>query len=560
MKTLTAAMPASKGFAMGKAFVVKRQELNADLYKVAPGQINQEVDKFDRAVKEAARQLEALALSSDIFKAHLELVGDISLYEGVISKIRSENMNAQLALEKTVNELCSIFNNMEDTYIRERGDDIFDIRTRLMRLLKGTDDTGLDCIPEKAILVAENLVLSDTSYLNMDNVLGFVTELGGVTSHVSIIARSLELPALVGVKDLIKNVKNGDYLIMDASKGILFINPDDTIIDQYEALKEAFEIKKKKLAKLSYLPAVTLDGKTIKLYANVGNLEDVKKAVSYNLDGIGLFRSEFLYMNNTHFPTEEEQFRVYKEAAVLCGKELTIRTLDIGGDKSLPYYRFDREENPFLGWRAIRISLELTEVFKTQLRAILRASAFGKVKIMYPMIISIEELFKANELLTECKKELTAENIPYNPEIPVGIMIETPAAVLCADQFARHVDFFSIGTNDLTQYILAIDRGNYKISTMFDSFHPAVVQSIKRVIDAAHANGISAAMCGEFAGDEKATLLLIGLGLNEFSMSASEAANIKNIIRNTSYEEARICAVRAAAACTAKEVRECFRL
>ena len=556
MKTLTAAMPASKGFAMGKAFVVERQELNADLYKVAPEQINQEIDKFDKAVKEATRQIEALASNSDIFRAHLELVGDIALYEGVISRIRTQNQNAQLALEKTVAELCTIFSNMDDEYIKERSDDIIDIRTRLMRILKGTSNTSFDYINEKVIIVADHLILSDTSYLNMDYVLGFVTELGGVTSHVSIIARSLELPALVGVKDLIKSIKNGDYLILDASKGILFINPDEATIQQYEALRDTYEINKRKLAQLSHLPAVTLDGKAVKLYANVGNLEDVKKAVAYQLDGIGLFRTEFLYMNNTHFPTEEEQFEVYKESAILCKKELIIRTLDIGGDKSLPYYDFGREENPFLGWRAIRISLALKEVFKTQLRAILRASVYGKVKIMYPMIISLEELIKANEILSECKDELTAEGIPFQKDLPVGIMIETPAAVLCADRFAKQVDFFSIGTNDLTQYILAIDRGNNKISSMFDSFHPAVVQSIKHVIEAAHANGIPVGMCGEFAGDEKATLLLLGLGLDEFSMSASEAAYIKNIIRNTSYEKAKKCAERASSVYTLQEVKD----
>ncbi len=558
MTTLTAAMPASKGFAMGKAYVIEKQDLRADIYNVAPEHINLEIEKFDKAVKEATKQIESFAANSDLFRAHLELVGDMSLYEGVINRIRSENQNAQLALEKTVAEISTIFNNIEDQYIKERNDDIIDIRTRLMRILKGTSNTSFDNISEEVIIVAENLVLSDTSYLNLDYVLGFVTEFGGVTSHVSIIARSLELPALVGIKDLMKIIKKGDYLILDASKGKLFINPDEATIAQYKVLKQSYEEINKKVAALSHLPATTQDGKTVKISANVGNLDDIKKAIRYNIDGIGLFRSEYLYMNNTHFPTEEEQFEVYKEAALLCGKDLTIRTMDIGGDKLLPYYPFAHEDNPFLGWRAIRISLELKDIFKTQLRAILRASAFGNIKIMYPMIISMEELITANELLKECMEELRAEKLPYNPNILVGIMIETPAAVLCADNFAKHVDFFSIGTNDLTQYILAIDRGNYKISSMFDSFHPAVILSIKKVIEAGHANKIPVGMCGEFAGDETATILLLGLGLDEFSMSASDAANIKNIIRNSYYERAKECAAKASSLYTIKEVKECL--
>lgn len=549
---------ASKGITMGKAYVIEKPDLKADLHHISPEQVHLEINKYEKAVSEATKQIELLASSSDIFKAHLELVSDLALYDGVINKIRSEYQNAQLALDKTVSELCSIFNNMEDDYIRERSEDIIDIRTRLMRILKGINHTGYDNLKENAIIVAEHLVLSDTSYLNLNYVLGFVTEQGGVTSHVSIIARNLELPALIGVKNLMKQVHNDDYLILDAVNGRLIINPDEDTLKEYNRLKKRYDIKHKKLEQINELPATTTDGKTVKIYANVGSLEDVRKALKYKIDGIGLFRSEFLYMNNTHFPTEEEQFTVYKEATELCGKELIIRTLDIGGDKSLPYFSFEREDNPFLGWRAIRISLDMESMFKTQLRAILRASVFGNVKVMYPMIISLEELEKANALLGVCKKELSIEDISYNPDIKVGMMVETPAAVLCAESFAKHVDFFSIGTNDLTQYVLAVDRGNNKIASLFDSFHPAIVQSIKRVIDAAHANGITVGMCGEFAGDEKATALLLGLGLDEFSISAVEAASIKSIIRSLSYEKARKCAEKAATAFTIKEVRDCL--
>jgi phosphoenolpyruvate-protein phosphotransferase len=558
MKLLANLKTASKGIAIGKAFIAQRQELNADTYTITPEQVNQEIDKFEKAVKEAARQLELLAANSDILKSHLELVKDITLYEGVVNKIRINHQNVQQALDNTVTEFSSIFSSMEDEYLKERSDDIIDIRTRLMRLLKGTRNTSFDSMKEDVIIIAENLVLSDTSYLNLSHILGFATEFGGITSHVSIIARSLELPALVGVKDLLKNIHNGDYLILDASSGKLIINPDENTIHEYRVLQETYEINRLKLTKLGCLPATTLDGRTIKICANVGSLEDIKKAAAFHIDSIGLFRTEFLYMNNTHFPTEEEQFTIYKEAALLCKNDLIIRTLDIGGDKSLPYFTFPPEENPFLGWRAIRISLEMTDIFKTQLRAILRASAFGKVKIMYPMIISLEELQKANEILEECKAELLRENIAFDKAIPAGIMIETPAAVMCAGHLAKYADFFSIGTNDLTQYTLAIDRTNQRISPLFDPFHPAVLQSIKRIIDAAHENGIMVGMCGEFAGEEKAAALLLGFGLDEFSMSPGEGSNIKNILRSLSYEKSKELAEHILTLATVDEVKGCL--
>jgi phosphotransferase system enzyme I (PtsI) len=343
---------------------------------------------------------------------------------------------------------------------------------------------------------------------------------------------------------------------MDAADGKIMIHPDEETIHKYQELKKEQQKKQEELAKINDLPAITTDGVTVSLCANVGRVKDIKKALEYRMDGVGLFRSEFLYMDNTHFPTEEEQFEVYKEAAELMQKELTIRTLDIGGDKALSYYEFEKEENPFLGWRAIRISLELKDMFMTQLRAILRASAFGIIRIMFPMIISMEELRLAKKILEECKEELNNQKISYDPNIEVGMMIETPASILLVEDFAKEVDFFSIGTNDLTQYLLAVDRGNKKISNMYNSFHPSVIRSIKRVIMAGHENGIKVGMCGEFASDEKAVKLLLGLGLDEFSMSASELLNVKYIIRNTSFDEAQIMATRACEQQTIQEVYE----
>lgn len=559
MKTIIVDKTASKGLAMGKAFVVNKEKLVPDTYSIDNDNTATEIDKFEKAVKVAVSQLKLLAKDNKIFAGHLEITRDPLLYNIITGKIESQYINVQLALEDTIIELATIFEGMDDEYMKERSADVKDIGYRLMGILKGVTTGGFENINEEVILVAEDLSPSDTSSINLDYVLGFATELGGVTSHVSIIARNLELPALVGVKELMSTIKHDDYLILDSYTGKIIINPDEATINEYTELAKKYTARREELQALSGLPATTLDNRTVKVYANVGNIEDVKRAVEKGIKGIGLFRTEFLYMENTHFPTEEEQFEVYKEAATLCPEEVIIRTLDIGGDKSLPYYEFDKEDNPFLGWRAIRISLDLEDVFKAQLRAILRASAFGKVKIMYPMIISMEELSKANSVLETCKKELTAEGIAFDNDINVGIMIETPASVLCVENFAKHVDFFSIGTNDLTQYVLAVDRGNKKIAKLYDSFHPAVIQSIKRIIDAGHGEGVEVGMCGEFAGDEDAALLLLGLGLDEFSMSPSAAATVKKIIRSTSYEKAKEYAEKATSVYTINEVMDILK-
>lgn len=537
MKAIKVEKTASKGIAIGKAFLVRKPELKISTGLIQEEAIPGELKRYDSAVGLAAADLEALASTSAIFSAHLEMVKDIALYESVTTKIKSR-YNAEAALMEASTEFIQIFESMDDDYMRERAADVKDVSYRLLCALQGVTVNPFEGIAEPVILVAEDLTPSDTANLNLKYVLGFITRDGGVTSHVSIMAKSLGLPALVGVRDILKEVKEGDTVILDAGQGDIIINPQEEVIEKYRNLKSAFERRQSELAGMTGLPAVTWDGKEVLLCANAGNIKDIRNALQYNVDGIGLFRSEFLYMENSHFPTEEEQFLVYREAAGLCSKELTIRTLDIGGDKELPYYVFEKEENPFLGWRAIRISLELKEMFKTQLRAILRASAYGHVRIMFPMIISLEELRMAKAAAEECKQELKEENIPFDETIQLGMMIETPASVMLAGKFAEEADFFSIGTNDLTQYMLAVDRGNKKIAGMYNSFHPSVLHSIKQVIEAGHDKHIKVGMCGEFASDERAVKLLLGLGLDEFSMSSVEIPNVKNIIRNTSYDEA----------------------
>lgn len=523
---------ASKGYAIGPAFVVKPQKIEVDKTQITAGQEAAETKRFEAAVAKAKADLSVLAAKDDIFAGHLALTGDVALYDGVIGRIKAKQRNAEMALIETQDEYVAVFESMDDEYMRERAADMKDVAKRLLYALKGIEDNSFAAMKEKGIVVAEDLTPSDTAKMNMELVLGFITEEGGVTSHVSIIAKNMAIPCLVGVGEIMREVADGEQLIMDASAGEIFIKPDEALILAYQKKQTDFMAMQKEMKDLSRLPSVTMDGHAFELAANVGNLEDIKQAIKHQIDGIGLFRSEFLYMESRQFPTEEAQYDVYRQAAELLeGRELTIRTLDIGGDKGLDYFEFPREENPFLGYRAIRMCLDQSETFKVQLRAILRASVHGKIRIMYPMIISISELRAANEILNECKAELKNESIEYDENIQVGMMIETPAAVWQAEDFAKHVDFFSIGTNDLTQYILAVDRGNKKVAQLYDSFHPAVLRAIHHTIQAGHQAKIKVGMCGEFASDERAVRLLLGMGLDEFSMSATEIARVKYELR-----------------------------
>ncbi len=554
MKAIKVEKTVSRGIVIGKAYLVEKPILKDTFGILEEVDIPKEIIRYENAVKHAQTDLVELAKTNNVFEAHLEMVKDITLYEGVVTKIKEEKLSAEGALDVTAAEFIQIFECMDDEYMRERAADIKDIRHRLMCELQGVKVNIFDGIKEQVILIAEDLTPSDTASLDLSKILGFITQDGGVTSHVSIMAKGLGIPALVGVTDILNQVKHDDMIIMDAGAGNIILNPEKETIVRYEKLQEELRIKQEELAKIDDLPTVTQDGKSVHLCVNVGSVQDIKKALEYNMDGVGLFRSEFLYMDNNHFPTEEEQYQVYKESVQLCGKELTVRTLDIGGDKELSYYEFEKEENPFLGWRAIRISLELVDMFKTQLRAILRASAFGTIRIMFPMIISMEELLDAKAILKECMEELNNQNLAFDEKIHVGMMIETPASVLLVEDFAKEVDFFSIGTNDLTQYLLAVDRGNKKISKLYNSFHPSVIRSIQRIINAAHNNHIKVGMCGEFASDEKAAQLLLGLGLDEFSMSASELLNTKYILRNSSYENAKVLAQKACEMLTIQDV------
>lgn len=518
---------ASRGIAISKIYKYETLDLKPVQNKI-PGQDKEEhINRFLNARECVRKELEQLAVTNEIFSAHLEMVMDFTLEDSVKSKINNNCDNAENAVNEAISEVASVFEMMDDEYMKERASDIYDVGKRLMAQLKGVSLPDIGNIKEEVIILAKDLFPSDTVKINTDYVKGIITEEGGVTSHVSIIAKNMGIPALVGVKGIFNKLNTGDIVCMDAGKGIIVISPEEDVLNEYKQKQQEFEDEKLRLEKLRDYQVVTKEGKKISLCVNVGNAEDIEKALPVKIDGTGLFRSELLYMENTHFPTEEEQFEVYKRAAMLCPAELTIRTLDIGGDKELPYFEFEKEDNPFLGWRAIRISLDMRDMFKEQLRAILRASAFGNVRIMFPMIISIEELKEAKAVVEECKQELREKGISFCEDIETGMMMERPASVILAEEFAKEADFFSIGTNDLTQYLLAVDRGNKKIADKYSYFHPAVLNAIKHIIEAGHKENIKTGMCGEMAGDIKATKILLEYGLDEFSMSAGSIDYIR---------------------------------
>ena len=553
MTEIKAEQRASKGIAMGKAFLVTVPDLTAERRNISEGEKTKEMHLFLEAVEKTKKVLRPLARENGIFAAHLDMAEDAMLIDGVEEKINT-GLCAQWALEEQMEETCGLLESLEDAYLRERSADVRDVCRRMMAFLKGIEDNPFHQIKEQVILFAEELNPSDTAKMDFRYIRGLVTAKGGSTSHVAILARSLEIPALLGMEGVLEKIHSGQEVILDGNEGKLILEPDAETRRAYEEKQETERQLKRKLKEMNRLPAVTTDGRRIHLHANVGSLKDIEQAKQHGAEGVGLFRSEFLYMESSRFPTEQEQFEIYKKAAEILKKPITIRTLDIGGDKALPCYQFEKEENPFLGWRAIRFCLDMRDVFKTQLKALLRAAVYGDIRIMYPMIVSVEEFRKASQMLEECKQELRERGVLFRESISTGIMVETPAAVMLAEELAKEVDFFSIGTNDLTQYILAADRGNQKLTKLYDPFHPAVLRAVKKVIEAAHKEGKEVGMCGEFAGDERAVPLLVGMGLDECSMVSNEIASVRYQVRGISEEQAKHLAQRVLAAGTVKEV------
>ena len=555
---------ASPGIAFGKALLLKEDEIVIDRKKISADKVDQEVERFLSGRAKASAQLEVIKTKAGetfgeekeaIFEGHIMLLEDEELEQEIIALIKDKHMTADAAANEVIEGQATALEERDDEYLKERAADVRDIGKRLLRNILGLSIIDLSAIQDEVILVAADLTPSETAQLNLKKVLGFITDAGGRTSHTSIMARSLELPAIVGTGSITAQVKNGDYLILDAVNNQVLVNPSNEQIEALRNLQAQVAEEKAELAKLKDLPAITLDGHQVEVCANIGTVRDVEGAERNGAEGVGLYRTEFLFMDRDALPTEEEQFAAYKAVAEACGSQAVIvRTMDIGGDKELPYMNFPKEENPFLGWRAVRIAMDRKEILRDQVRAILRASAFGKLRIMFPMIISVEEVRALRKEIEIYKQELRDEGKAFDESIEIGVMVETPAAATIARHLAKEVDFFSIGTNDLTQYTLAVDRGNDMISHLYQPMSPSVLNLIKQVIDASHAEGKWTGMCGELAGDERATLLLLGMGLDEFSMSAISIPRIKKIIRNTNFEDAKVLAEQALAQPTTDEL------
>ena len=535
----------STGVGFGNVIILKKIERKIEKKTIQDEQKEQELERVHEALQEVINDTEnqmknITGTEADIMQAYLMIMQDPSLIAETENAIKNSNYNAEYAVEVGFNSVAQIFENMDDKYMASRSRDILDIKNRVLGKLLKEETIDLTKLNPNTIIVAEELTTSETAKLDFNNISGIVTELGGENSHTSIMARTHAIPAITKVKDATKVLKNGDNIAINGTSGEIYINPTEEEKQRLLELEKQLEEEKAELEKYKNQESITKDGTKVKLYANIGLPSDAKVALNNTAEGVGLLRSEFLYMDSDTMPSEESQFTAYKEVAqIMEGKEAIIRTLDIGGDKDLKYLELEKEANPFLGYRAIRLCLDRPDIFKTQLIAILRASAFGKLAIMFPMISSIDELREAKEVLEECKKELDDENIEYDKNIQVGIMIEIPSAALIADKLAKECDFFSIGTNDLIQYTVAVERGNEKISKLYTKYHPAVIQLIKKAIDGAHSANIICGMCGEAAGDPTFIPLLIGLGLDEFSMNSNSILRARKTINNLNAEECK---------------------
>ena len=562
MKPTLQGIAASDGIAIAKVYTLTEPDLTVT--KVTVEDSEKEVSRLDDALAASIKDVELIketALKNlgeeeaQVFDAHLMVLSDPELIGQVKDSITSNKVNAESALKEVTDMFISIFAGMEDNpYMQERAADIRDVSKRILAHLLGVKIPSPATIKDEVIIVAADLTPSDTAQLNRQYVKAFVTDIGGRTSHSAIMARSLEIPAIVGTKEVTSIAKDGDIIIVDGLTGDVFLNPSEEVIAEYRAKAEAFAAQQAEWEKLKDSKTYTKDGHQVELAANIGTPKDLEGVVNNGAEGVGLYRTEFLYMDSHEMPTEEDQFEAYKAVLEgMNGKPVVVRTMDIGGDKELPYLPLPHEMNPFLGYRAIRISLNEPEMFRTQLRALLRASVYGKLRIMFPMIATLNDFRGAKALLEEEKAKLIAEGVAVSDDIQVGIMIEIPAAAVLAHQFAKEVDFFSIGTNDLIQYTMAADRMNERVSYLYQPYNPSILTLIKHVIDSAHKEGKWAGMCGEMAGDQTAVPLLVGLGLDEFSMSASSVLKTRSLIAKLTLSDMQALADKAINECATVE-------
>lgn len=552
---------ASAGVATAKAY--KLEQPVVVINKTTDVDAAKEIEKLDAAFEKTIKDIEgvkeraAKRLSEEelaVFDAHLMMANDPELIGQMRTMINTDGVNAEYAAAQVADMMVAMFESMDNDYFRERAADVKDVTFRLKCNLLGLEIPDLTAINEPSIIVAHDLTPSDTAQLN-EYVKGFVTAIGGKTSHSAIMANSLEIPAVVGTTGILEAVNTGDVIGMDAISGEVFVNPDAETVEKLAVKEKEYKEEKQALKVLINAKSVTVDGHEVELAGNIGNAKDAEQVIANGGEGVGLFRTEFLYMDNDHFPTEEEQFAVYKQVLeTMKGKKVVVRTLDIGGDKKLSYFEFPEEMNPFLGYRAIRLCLDRKDIFKTQLRALCRASVYGKLCIMFPMIATVNEFRDAKAVFEECKAELLAEGTPVSDDIQIGMMVEIPAAAVLADEFSKYADFFSIGTNDLIQYSMAADRMSQKVSYLYQPYNPAILRLVNMTIQGAHKNGKWVGMCGAMAGEPNAVPILLGLGLDEFSMSATQILKARKVVNGLSFEKMQEMAQKCLSLDTAQEV------
>lgn len=557
----------SEGIGIGKVVLIEEHDLTVEKKSVTDTdaelkRLQDAIEKFVSITNEMADKMAKTVgeQDADILRGHIIMLQDPMIEEQISALMISEKISSEMALEQVLDQTAEMFAAVPDELIQQRATDLMDIKSRMLKILMGIEEVDISQVPANTVLVARDLTPSMTAGINPANIAGILTEVGGRTSHSAILARAMEIPAVLSVEGICGIVKNGDTVVLDGSKGEAIVNPDEVTVKEFEKKFADYAAEKELLKAYKGKPSETKDGVKVELVSNIGKPEDADKVVECDGEGIGLFRTEFLFMDRDSVPTEEEQFEAYKKVAeTMKGKPVIIRTLDIGGDKAIPYLGLETEENPFLGFRAIRFCLKRRDIYEVQLRALLRASAFGDIKIMVPLVTGVDELRAVKVILEDIKRQLDKDGIAYNKDVKVGVMMETPAACMMADALAKEADFFSIGTNDLTGYTMAVDRGNAKVAYLYSTYNPAVLRAIKRIIECGKAEGIMVGMCGEAAADPKLIPLLLAFGLDEFSVSATSVLKTRKTISDCSIDDCKALAEKVMKCVTEEEVLELLK-
>ena len=554
----------SEGIGIGTVVLIEEHELNIETKRVE--ETGAEIERLQSAIEKFVADTNVMAekmdvtvgkKDADILRGHIQMLQDPMIEEQISALIISEKITAEMAVDQVLEQTAEMFSQIPDELLQQRATDFRDIKTRMLKILMGIEDVDISQVPAGTVIVARDLTPSMTAGINPENIEGILTEVGGRTSHSAILARAMEVPAVLSIENICSIAKNGDKVVLDGTSGEAILNPDDETVEKFKKMYSDYQNEKALLKEYAGKPSQTKDGVKVELVCNIGKPADANKAVECDGEGIGLFRTEFLFMDRDSMPTEEEQFEAYKEVAEkMKGKPVIIRTLDIGGDKDVPYLGLEHEDNPFLGFRAIRYCLQRKDIYEIQLKALLRASAFGKIKIMVPLVTGVDELRQVKAMIKDIMAELDKEGVTYNKNIEVGVMMETPAACMMADALAKEAAFFSIGTNDLTGYTMAVDRGNAKVAYLYSTYNPAVLRSIKRIIECGKKEGIMVGMCGEAAADSKLIPLLLAFGLDEFSVSATSVLKTRKTISDCTMDECKALADKVMTCVTEEEVLE----